>query len=112
MLFACGHSGPNFVYAWPNARWGGDEPRLGHEGEDAFKMKNNEEEEEDDDDDDDEKSVFHDAWYASSRLWADEIIDPRMTRKTLIRSLQVVKRKRGGLLDSVSQSTKYPVLRL
>ena len=93
---------PRFMYAWPSARiavMGGDQAaktltqiKLAKMGdvdektkEDLYtKIKNR-------------YDIQSDPRYAAARMWIDEIIDPRETRKVLIRSLEIT-----------AHQTKYP----
>jgi 3-methylcrotonyl-CoA carboxylase beta subunit len=67
--------GASFVFAWPNAtmKMGSSDGRV------------------DNDDDGDENG--RDAFYSSSRMWNDGVIDPRETRNILKRVLRIVTRK-------------------
>jgi len=89
---------PDFMYAWPSAKiavMGGDQAantlmqlklsKMGDVSEDIKEKMYS-----------DIKQTYDiqsDARYAAARLWVDEIIDPRETRKVLIRSLTIVSNK-------------------
>lgn len=82
----------SFVFSWPSALHS-----LGNSGSPANVLPD-----EEFDGIDDPSSVAlrreaecptRDAWYATARGWDDGVIDPRDTRKTLVRTLEIVKRQ-------------------
>ena len=83
---------PRFMFAWPSAKilvMGGEQAAKTLTEIKISKMSNV--------DDDTKKKIFNniknrydiqsDPRYAAARLWVDEIIDPRDTRKIIIESL-------------------------
>ena len=87
---------PRFMYAWPSAKisvMGGEQAAKTLTEIQTSKMSNI--------DDSAKKEIFNkikdrydkqsDPRYAAARLWIDEIIDPRDTRKIIIESLDIVK---------------------
>ena len=87
---------PRFMYAWPSAKisvMGGEQAAKTLTEIQTSKMSNI--------DDSAKKKIFNkikdrydkqsDPRYAAARLWIDEIIDPRDTRKIIIESLDIVK---------------------
>ena len=87
---------PRFMFAWPSAKisvMGGEQAAKTLTEIQVSKMSNIDEE--------GKKEIFNkiknrydkqsDPRYAAARLWVDEIIDPRDTRKIIIESLDVVR---------------------
>jgi len=87
---------PRFMFAWPSAKisvMGGEQAAKTLTEIQVSKMSNI--------DDEGKKEIFNkiknrydkqsDPRYAAARLWVDEIIDPRDTRKIIIESLDVVR---------------------
>ena len=93
--------GPRFMYAWPSAKiavMSGESAAKTLSQIKLSKMGDNIDEETKDEMYNEIKKKYDlqsDPRYAAARIWIDEIIDPRETRKVLIRSLKITKNQKN-----------------